>query len=94
MAKSKTLTFVTELPLIVDSLQEKQLLSRFQAARQLYNACLNSGMARMNLVRNCEAYQLAKQIDRQSKKARLATPSPPQGELIDIPIMTFKLMQQ
>ena len=70
MAKSKTSTFVTELPLIVDSLQEKQLLSRFQAARQLYNACLNEAMARMNLVRNCETYQLAKQIDRQSKKAR------------------------
>ncbi|WP_226579068.1 transposase [Microseira wollei] len=60
---------MTELPLIVDSLQEKQL-SRFQAARQLYNACLNEAMARMNLVRNCETYQLAKQIDRQSKKAR------------------------
>lgn len=33
-------TFVTELPLIVDSFQEKQLLSRFQAARQLYNALI------------------------------------------------------
>jgi hypothetical protein len=61
LAKSKTSTFVTELPLIVDSFQEKQLLSRFQAARQLYNACLNEAMARMNLVRNCEAYRLAKQ---------------------------------
>ncbi|GET41566.1 transposase [Microseira wollei] len=70
MARSKTSTFVTELPLIVDSWQEKQLLSRFQAARQLYNACLNSAMARMNLVRKCETYQLAKQIARQSKKAR------------------------
>jgi putative transposase len=70
LAKSKTSTFVIELPLIVDSFQEKQLLSRFQAARQLYNACLNEAMARMNLVRNCEAYLLAKQIDRQSKKAR------------------------
>jgi putative transposase len=70
LAKSKTSTFVTELPLIVDSSQEKELLSRFQAARQLYNACLNEAMARMNLVRNCEAYRLAKQIDRSSKKAR------------------------
>ncbi|GET40674.1 transposase [Microseira wollei] len=70
MAKSKTSTFVTELPLIVDSFQEKQLLSRFQAARQLYNACLSEAMARMNLVRNCAAYQLAKQIDRKSKKTR------------------------
>ncbi len=70
MARSKTSTFVTELPLIVDSFQEKQLLSRFQAARQLYNACLNEAMVRMNLVRNCSAYKLAKQIDRQSKKAR------------------------
>jgi len=53
LAKSKTSKFLTELPLIVDSLQEKQLLSRFQAARQLYNACLSEAMARMNLVRNC-----------------------------------------
>jgi putative transposase len=70
LAKSKTSTFVTELPLIVDSSHEKELLSRFQAARQLYNACLNEAMARMNLLRNCEAYRLAKQIDRSSKKAR------------------------
>ncbi len=58
------------MPLIVDNLQEKQLLSRLQAARQLYNACLNEAMARMNLVRNSKAYQLAKQIDRKWKKAR------------------------
>ncbi|HBE54471.1 MAG TPA: transposase [Cyanobacteria bacterium UBA11369] len=70
MAKSKTSTFVTEIPLIVDSRQEKELLSRFQAARQLYNACLNEAMARMNLVRNGAAYQLAKQIDRKLLKAR------------------------
>jgi putative transposase len=70
LAKSKTSTFVTELPLIVDSFGSKQLLSRFQAARQLYNACLSEAMARMNLVRNCESYRLAKQIERSSKKAR------------------------
>ena len=41
MAHSKTPSFVTEIPLTVDSTQEKELLARFQAARQLYNACLN-----------------------------------------------------
>ncbi|MEO1378665.1 MAG: RNA-guided endonuclease TnpB family protein, partial [Cyanobacteria bacterium J06635_10] len=51
MARSKTPSFMTELPLKVDSKQERELLARFQAARQLYNACLGEALARMNLVR-------------------------------------------
>lgn len=70
MAKSKTSSFITEIPLIVTSKQQKELLSRFQAARQLYNACLNEAMARMNLVRNSEALEQAKQINREAKKKR------------------------
>ncbi|GET35327.1 transposase, IS605 family protein [Microseira wollei NIES-4236] len=70
MAKSKTSSFITEIPLIVDSKQQKELLSRFQAARQLYNACLNEAMVRMNLVKSSEAFQQAKQINRETKKKR------------------------
>ncbi len=70
LARSKTASFITELPLIVDSKQEAELLSRFQAARQLYNACLNEAMVRMNLVRNSELYQIAKKIPREQKKKR------------------------
>ncbi|MFB2968395.1 RNA-guided endonuclease TnpB family protein [Aerosakkonema sp. BLCC-F183] len=62
--------FITEIPLIVDSKQESELLSRFQAARQLYNACLNEAIARMNLVRNSEIYQSARIIPKVQKKKR------------------------
>jgi ribosomal protein L32E len=54
---------IAEIPLVVDSKQHKELLSRFKAARQLYNACLSEAMTRMNLVRNSEAFQQAKQIN-------------------------------
>lgn len=37
-AASGGFAFITEISLIVDSSQEKELLSRFQAGRQLYNA--------------------------------------------------------
>ncbi|MFB2982086.1 hypothetical protein [Microseira sp. BLCC-F43] len=70
MAKSKTSSFITEIPLVVDSKQQKELLSRFQAARQLYNACLSEAMARMNLVKNSEVLEQAKQINREAKKKR------------------------
>jgi putative transposase len=70
LAKSRTSSFITEIPLVVDSKQQKELLSRFRAARQLYNACLNEAMARMNLVRNSEAWEQAKQINREAKKKR------------------------
>lgn len=62
MPRSKTPSFVTDIPLVVDSATEKELLSRFQAGRQLYNACLNEAMARMNLVRGSEAYQSARKL--------------------------------
>lgn len=55
---------------MVDSFVEAELLSRFQAGRQLYNACLNEAMVRMNLVRNSEAYKKAKKIPRDKKKQR------------------------
>ncbi|BAY44030.1 transposase, IS605 family protein [Scytonema sp. HK-05] len=70
MARSTTLSFITEVPLIVDSKQEAELLSRFQAGRQLYNACLNEAMKRLELVGNSELYKSAKKIFRTQKKER------------------------
>ena len=40
MRRSQTASFVTDLPIVVDSKTEKKLLAKFQAGRQLYNACL------------------------------------------------------
>ena len=62
MPRSSISTFVTEIPLTVDSSQEKELLSRFQAGRQLYNALLNEAMVRMELLRDSELYQAAKKL--------------------------------
>ncbi len=70
MARGKTPSFVTELPLKVDSRQEKELLGRFQAARQLYNASLNEALVRMNLVRNSDLYHQAKKLRGGNKKER------------------------
>lgn len=68
MARSTTPSFITELPLKVDSKLEKQLNSRFQAGRQLYNACLNEALIRMELVRNSEPYKQAKKFNREKDK--------------------------
>ncbi len=70
MARKITPSFITEIPLSVDSQQDAELLSRFQASRQLYNACLNEAMVRMDLVHNSDAYKAAKKISRDEKKKR------------------------
>ncbi|NMG11587.1 transposase [Brasilonema sp. UFV-L1] len=58
------------MPLNVDNKQEFELLSRFQAGRQLYNACLNEAMKRLELVRNSELYLAVRQLPRTKKKER------------------------
>ena len=68
MARKTTPSFITELPLTIDSKQEKHLISRFQAARQLYNACLNESLVRMQLVRDSEPYNQAKKLNREKDK--------------------------
>jgi len=70
LTRSTTSSFITEIPLIVDSRQEIELLSRFQAGRQLYNACLHEAMKRLELVRNSELYNAARKISRTKKKER------------------------
>lgn len=70
MARSTTPSFVVELPMVVDSKQERELEAGLQAGRQLYNACLNEAMARMELVRNSDAYKEARKIPRDQKKKR------------------------
>lgn len=70
MAKASSPSFVTELPLVVDSQQEKELLAKFQAARQLYNALLGEAEKRRKLVQKSSIYQEAKSTPRTSKKER------------------------
>ena len=60
MPRATTPSFITEIPLVVTSQDKAELLSRFQAGRQLYNALLNKSMVRMNLVRRSDRFQEAR----------------------------------
>ena len=64
MAKSTTPSFITTIPLVVTSQDEAELLSRFQAGRQLYNALLNEAMVRMRLVQRSRECQSAKKLSK------------------------------
>lgn len=46
--REKTISFVCELPLKATQQQEIVLLTRLEAGRQLYNACLGEAMLRLN----------------------------------------------
>lgn len=65
-----TPSLITQIPLKVTGSQERELLARFQAARQLYNACLSEAMVRMELVRNSEPYQQARKLSKEKDKAQ------------------------
>lgn len=56
---TQTSSFVTEVPLVVDAAQERTLLVRLDAARQVYNACLGESLRRLDLVRQSKAYRRA-----------------------------------
>lgn len=62
MCRKRTPSFITEFSLLVTSQAEKELTARFEAGRQLYNAVLGEGIARVELVRNSVPYQEAKNI--------------------------------
>jgi len=57
--KSKSDSFVLELPLKVNPAQERQLLVRLDCARQLYNACLSEALRRLTLMRQSRAWREA-----------------------------------
>lgn len=70
MPRSKTTSFVATLPLKISSSDEKELESRFNAAQNLYNAVLSESKKRLELVRNSDAYQEAKNTPKKDKKLR------------------------
>jgi putative transposase len=62
MARAKIPSFITEVSLVVSSQDESELLARFQAGRQLYNALLSEAMIRVKLVRKSELFQYARKM--------------------------------
>lgn len=65
--RSKTPTFVLELPLKVSAAEEHALQSRLEAARQVYNANLGESLRRLDLMRQSKLYAYAKSLPRKSQ---------------------------
>jgi transposase len=68
--KSKTPTFLLEVPLVVDAGQSKRLRAHFEAARCLYNALLGEAMKRLQQMRADPAWQAARAIPQALKEER------------------------
>ena len=60
----RTPSFVCEVPLRVSPAQERTLLVRLEAARQVYIACLGEARQRVRLVRESKAFQRARTLSR------------------------------
>ncbi len=60
--KSKTPSFVLELPLNTNPVQESTILVRLDAGRQLYNACLGEALKRLNLIRQSKEFQQIRKL--------------------------------
>ena len=68
--RTKTPTFVLELPLQVDAQQAKHQRAHFEAARCLYNALLGEAMKRLKQMRADPRWQEARQaVDKQERHA-------------------------
>jgi len=70
MGKSKTPTFILELALETSPHDEAELNARFEAARQLYNACLDEAKRRLDLLRQSNEFKHAKRMPKTVKGKR------------------------
>ena len=70
--RSKTPTFLLELPLSADPGQARRLRAHFEAGRCLYNALLGEAMSRLRRMRADAAWQVARAIPRTHKSERSA----------------------
>jgi hypothetical protein len=68
--KSKTPTFLLELPLRVDDGQATRLRAHFEAGRCLYNALLGEAMKRLRAMRADPAWQEARALPQAQKQER------------------------
>ncbi len=74
MPRVKTLSFVAEFPLQTTAADEKTLDTRLNAARHLYNACLQECLRRLDLMKQSKAWQAARAVpatvEKRHNKAR------------------------
>ena len=62
MPRAKTSSFVTEVELRPTGKQAKKMRARFEAARQVYNACLGESLKRLRLMRESKDWQRARTL--------------------------------
>ena len=67
---TRTPSFVCAVPLRVTRPQERILLARLEAARQVYNACLGQARIRARLVRESKAFQRARTLPREDPQRK------------------------
>jgi hypothetical protein len=72
MKRSKTPTFLLELPLVADLGRARHLGAHFEVARCLYNALLGEALKRLNRMRADPAWQAARAIPKIQKQERAA----------------------
>lgn len=68
MGKSKTASFILELPLVTNSEQRHILNSRFEAGRQLYNACVGEAIKRRDQMVRSKVYRSALAMPHKTQK--------------------------
>jgi putative transposase len=68
MRRHTTPSFILEIPLQVDAVQQRSLLVRLEIARQVYNACLGESLRRLNLKRDSQAYHAALKLPKGTKR--------------------------
>jgi transposase len=70
--KTKTPTFLLELPLVVEAGQAARLCAHLEAGRQFYNAMLSAGQRRLRQMRADPAWREARAIPRAHPRERRA----------------------
>lgn len=68
MGRSKTNNFTVELPLWASSKQIKKALARFEAGRQIYNACLGEALKRRDQMLRSKMYRTAQAMPRNTRE--------------------------
>ena len=68
--KSKTTTFLLELPLVVEPGPAKRIRAHLEAARQFSNAILSEGQRRLRQMRSDPAWQAARALPKTQKQER------------------------
>jgi len=76
MLRSKTPSFITELPLKTSTADEVTLTIRFEAGKHLFNACMGESLRRLGLMRQSKDWQLIREMPKFLGKDEKGKPVP------------------